>query len=111
MATSVGGPLVVLAGAGTGKTRAITHRIAYATATGAHEPRRTLAVTFTTRAAGEMRSRLHALGVEGVGICCVMIAAEHAPGASMLPMSHAATRRMTISRHAGGTWILKMCSW
>lgn len=68
VATSIGGPLVVLAGAGTGKTRAITHRIAYATATGAHEPRRTLAVTFTTRAAGEMRSRLHGLGVEGVSI-------------------------------------------
>jgi len=68
VATSIGGPLVVLAGAGTGKTRAITHRIAYACATGAHEPRRTLAVTFTTRAAGEMRSRLHGLGVEGAAI-------------------------------------------
>jgi len=68
VATAVNGPVVVLAGAGTGKTRAITHRIAYAAATGAHEPRRTLAVTFTTRAAGEMRSRLRDLGVEGVGI-------------------------------------------
>ncbi|MDD2859303.1 MAG: ATP-dependent helicase, partial [Candidatus Nanopelagicales bacterium] len=68
VATSVHGPVVVLAGAGTGKTRAITHRIAYAAATGAHEPRRTLAVTFTTRAAGEMRSRLQGLGVQGVGI-------------------------------------------
>ncbi|MDD2818102.1 MAG: ATP-dependent DNA helicase UvrD2 [Candidatus Nanopelagicales bacterium] len=68
VAAAVHGPVVVLAGAGTGKTRAITHRIAYAAATGAHEPRRTLAVTFTTRAAGEMRSRLRELGVEGVGI-------------------------------------------
>lgn len=62
-AEALDGPVVVLAGAGTGKTRAITHRIAYAALTGAHEPRRTLAVTFTTRAAGEMRSRLRALGV------------------------------------------------
>ena len=66
VAEAVSGPVVVLAGAGTGKTRAITHRIAHAVAIGAHEPRRTLAVTFTNRAAGEMRSRLAALGVEGV---------------------------------------------
>jgi DNA helicase-2/ATP-dependent DNA helicase PcrA len=66
VALAVSGPVVVLAGAGTGKTRAITHRIAYAALTGQHDPRRTLAVTFTARAAGEMRQRLAALGVEGV---------------------------------------------
>ncbi len=65
-AEALDGPVVVLAGAGTGKTRAITHRIAYGVATASHDPRRTLAVTFTARAAGEMRGRLAALGVEGV---------------------------------------------
>lgn len=62
------GPVVVRAGAGTGKTRAVTHRIAHAVSVGAHDPRRTLAVTFTTRAAGEMRERLRALGVDGVQV-------------------------------------------
>lgn len=66
VATSLGAPVVVIAGAGTGKTRAITHRIAYASAVGVYDPRATLAVTFTTRAAGELRSRLRSLGVEGV---------------------------------------------
>jgi DNA helicase-2/ATP-dependent DNA helicase PcrA len=68
VAEALEGPVVVLAGAGTGKTRAITHRIAHGAATGAHDPRRTLAVTFTTRAAGEMRSRLRSLGVEGAQV-------------------------------------------
>ena len=66
VATALTGPVVVIAGAGTGKTRAITHRIAYGVATGAYNPTSVLAVTFTTRAAGELRGRLQGLGATGV---------------------------------------------
>lgn len=68
VAESISGPVVVMAGAGTGKTRAITHRIAYAVAMGRHDPAKTLAVTFTNRAAGEMSRRLAGLGVAGVRV-------------------------------------------
>jgi DNA helicase-2/ATP-dependent DNA helicase PcrA len=60
------GPVCILAGAGTGKTRAITHRIAYRVMTGQIEPRHVLAVTFTTRAAAQLRSRLTDLAVPAV---------------------------------------------
>ena len=66
VATTLDGPLCVLAGAGTGKTRAITSRIAHGVLAGVYAPQRVLAVTFTARAAGEMRTRLRDLGAAGV---------------------------------------------
>ncbi len=65
-AEAIRGPVCILAGAGTGKTRAITHRIAFGVRSGAIPPSQLLAVTFTARAAGELRTRLRALGAHGV---------------------------------------------
>ncbi|MEG2576525.1 MAG: UvrD-helicase domain-containing protein, partial [Glutamicibacter sp.] len=65
-AETLSGPLCILAGAGTGKTRAITHRIAHGVHTGIYNPTSVLALTFTTRAAAEMRTRLRQLGAPGV---------------------------------------------
>ena len=64
--TLTSGPLCILAGAGTGKTRVISRRVAYALATGVVRPRDVLVVTFTDKAAGEMRARLAVLGQPGV---------------------------------------------
>src|ERR671932_1353200 len=63
---AVRGPVCILAGAGTGKTTTITRRVANQVASGAFAAREILAVTFTDKAANEMRTRLEALGAEGV---------------------------------------------
>jgi DNA helicase-2/ATP-dependent DNA helicase PcrA len=82
------GPVCVLAGAGTGKTRAVAHRIAYLAATGQISPGRVLAVTFTTRAAGELRGRLRQLGtlVPGAGLDQVQARTFHA--AALRQLTH-----------------------
>ncbi len=78
VAETVRGPVCVLAGAGTGKTRAITYRIAHAIHSGAVDPRHVLAVTFTGRAAGELRSRLRQLAGPESGVDRVQARTFHA---------------------------------
>lgn len=67
-AETLDGPVLIKAGPGSGKTRTITHRIAHAVRGGHHDPARTLAVTFTARAAGELHARLAQLGAGGVAV-------------------------------------------
>ena len=81
IAEALRGPVSVLAGAGTGKTRAITHRIAHGVRTGVYAPERVLAVTFTRKAAGELQGRLRALGADGVR-------ARTFHGAALAQLSH-----------------------
>jgi DNA helicase II / ATP-dependent DNA helicase PcrA len=77
VALATRGPVCVIAGAGTGKTRAIAHRIAYGVQTGVVNPGHVLAVTFTTRAAGELRGRLRQLGETGAGLDQVVARTFH----------------------------------
>jgi len=62
------GPVRILAGAGTGKTRTVTHRIAYGIAAGYYTASRVMALTYTNRAAGELRARLRQLGITGASV-------------------------------------------
>jgi DNA helicase-2/ATP-dependent DNA helicase PcrA len=67
-ASALKGPVCIVAGPGSGKTRTITHRIAYGVATGVYNPDRVLALTYTNRAAAEVRSRLRQLGSSTVAV-------------------------------------------
>ncbi len=67
-AESLVGPTCILAGAGTGKTRTVTHRIAYGISKGYYAANRVLALTYTNRAAGELRARLRQLGIGAVSV-------------------------------------------
>ena len=82
------GPVCVLAGAGTGKTRAVAHRIAYLAATGQADPGRILAVTFTTRAAGELRGRLRQLGQLAPGAGLDRVQARTFHSAALRQLTH-----------------------
>ena len=86
VALAARGPVCVLAGAGTGKTRAVAHRIAYAALTGVIDPGHVLALTFTTRAAGELRARLAQLGGTAAGLDRVQARTFHS--AALRQLTH-----------------------
>jgi len=104
------GPLLILAGAGSGKTRVLTHRIAYLVATGAARPNEILAITFTNKAAGEMRDRAELL--VGRRIRAMWVMTFHSACARML-RAHADrlgyTRQFTIYDQADSRRLIKRC--
>jgi len=67
-AKSLRGPVAIIAGPGSGKTRTVSHRIAYGIAKGVYNPAKTLALTYTNRAAAELRLRLRQLGARSVQV-------------------------------------------
>src|SRR5947209_7513637 len=104
------GPLLILAGAGSGKTRVLTHRIAYLVATEQAKPNEILAITFTNKAAGEMRDRAELL--VGRRVRAMWLMTFHAACARML-RAHAEklgyTRRFTIYDQADSRRLIKRC--
>src|SRR3989441_10560253 len=104
------GPLLILAGAGSGKTRVLTHRIAWLVANDFAKPNEILAITFTNKAASEMRSRAELL--VGGRIRAMWGMTFHAAGARMLradahPLGH--TRRFSIHDPADSRRVGKRC--
>ncbi len=108
--THGGGPLLILAGAGSGKTRVLTHRIAYLVATGAVQPSEILAITFTNKAASEMRERVELL--VGRRVRAMWVMTFHSACARML-RAHADklgyTRQFTIYDQADSRRLIKRC--
>ncbi len=104
------GPLLILAGAGSGKTRVLTHRIAYLSATGRAKANEILAITFTNKAAGEMRDRAELL--VGPRVRAMWVMTFHAACARML-RAHADrlayTRQFTIYDSADSRRLIKRC--
>lgn len=94
-ATAVRGPVRIIAGAGAGKTRTVTRRIAYACAIKAWDPHATLAVTFSVKAAAEMRNRLSQLDVASD----VKAATFHSRGTTPTPSDLARRMRMAQAVH------------
>ena len=104
------GPLLILAGAGSGKTRVLTHRIAYLAATGAAKANEVLAITFTNKAAGEMRERAELL--VGPRIRAMWVMTFHAACARMLRANAdrlGYTRQFTIYDQADSRRLVKRC--
>ena len=104
------GPQLILAGAGSGKTRVLTHRIAYLVATDAAKPNEILAITFTNKAAGEMRDRAELL--VGARVRAMWVMTFHAACARMLRAEAARlgyTRQFTIYDTADSRRLIKRC--
>ena len=104
------GPLLILAGAGSGKTRVLTHRIAYLVATDAAKPNEILAITFTNKAAGEMRDRAELL--VGGRVRAMWVMTFHAACARMLRAEAPRlgyTRQFTIYDQADSRRLVKRC--
>src|ERR1700759_3685380 len=104
------GPLLIIAGAGSGKTRVLTHRIAYLVATDGAKPNEILAITFTNKAAGEMRDRAELL--VGRRVRAMWVMTFHAACARMLRAEAARlgyTRQFTIYDTADSRRLIKRC--